>query len=163
MGPNLASRFQQTGDPEEVQDEITKKYLELSAEELQRFPAPEEGKPVKRKLNEADAFAAQFSVWSWVDLQNRSAGVAPSVAVVTEQRNLRFNETHSHSRWILRLSHDQNRDVDLAAIPAPSKRAVNPAPSSAREVACSSRPELTVPPGSVCLCVRGLLAGLLGV
>ena len=57
--------------------------------------APEEGKPVKRKLNEADAFAAQFSVWGWVDVQNRSACVALSVAVVTEQRNLRFSETQS--------------------------------------------------------------------
>ena len=41
--PNLASRFQQTGDPEEVQDVNTKKYLELSTEELQRGLAPEEG------------------------------------------------------------------------------------------------------------------------
>ena len=53
------------------------------------------GEPVKRKLNEADALAAQFSVWGWVDLQNRSAGVALSVAVVIEQRNLRFQETKS--------------------------------------------------------------------
>ena len=93
--PNLASRFQQTGDPEEVQDEITKQYLELSTEELQRCPAPEEGKPVKHKLNEADAFATQFSVWSWVDLQTRSAGVAPSVPVVAEQWNFGFSETQS--------------------------------------------------------------------
>ena len=93
--PNLASRFQQTGDPEEVQDEITKQYLEFSTEELQRCPAPEEGKPVKHKLNEADAFAAQFSVWSWVDLQTRSAGVAPSVPVVAEQRTFGFSETQS--------------------------------------------------------------------
>ena len=93
--PNLLSRFQQTGDPEEVQAEISKKYLELSTEELHRLLAPAEGQPVKRQLNQAHAFAAQFSVWSWVDLSNRSAGVAPSVADVIEQRNLRFSETQS--------------------------------------------------------------------
>ena len=93
--PNLLSRFQQTGDTEEVQDEISKKYLELSTEELHRLLAPTERQTVKRQLNQAHAFAAQFSVWSWVDLQNRSAGVAPSVADVIEQRNLRFSETQS--------------------------------------------------------------------
>ena len=40
---NLVSRIQRTGDPEEVHDEITKKYFEVSTEELQRFPAPETG------------------------------------------------------------------------------------------------------------------------
>ena len=53
------------------------------------------GKPVKHKLNEADAFATQFSVWSWVDLQTRSAGVAPSVPAVAEQWNFGFSETQS--------------------------------------------------------------------
>ena len=59
------------------------------------FLRRKEGKPVKHKLNEADAFAAQFSVWSWVDLQTRSAGVAPSVPVVAEQWNFGFSETQS--------------------------------------------------------------------
>ena len=93
--PNLLSRFQQTGEPEEVQDEITKKYLELSAEELKRLLEPEGRTSVKHPLNQAHAFAAQFSVWNWVDAQNSSAGVAPSVAEVIKQRNLRFNETQS--------------------------------------------------------------------
>ena len=93
--PNLLSRFQQTGDTEEVQDEISKKYLELSTEELHRLLAPTEGQPAKRQLNQAHAFAAQFSVWSWVDLQTRSAGVAPSVPVVAEQRTFGFSETQS--------------------------------------------------------------------
>ena len=52
---NLVSRFQQTGDPEEVQGQITKKYIGLSTEELQRLLAPEEGKPLKHDLNEAHA------------------------------------------------------------------------------------------------------------
>ena len=85
---NLLSHFQQTGDPEEVQAEISKKYLELSTEELHRLLAPTVGQTAKRQLNQAHAFAAQFSVWNWVDLQNRKAGVAPTVADVIEQRKL---------------------------------------------------------------------------
>ena len=53
---NLVSRIQQTGDPEEVQGQITKKYIGLSAEELQRLLAPEEGKPLKHQLNQAHVF-----------------------------------------------------------------------------------------------------------
>ena len=93
--PNLLSRFQQTAEPQEVQDEITKKYLELSAEDLRRLLEPEGGTWVKRPLNQAHAFAAQFCVWNWVDAQNRCAGVAPSVADVIQQRNIRLNETQS--------------------------------------------------------------------
>ena len=93
--PHLLSRFQQTGELEKVQEEITKKYLELSAEDLKRLLEPEGRTSVKHPLNQAHAFAAQFSVWSWVGAQNRSAGVAPSVADVIKQRNLRINETQS--------------------------------------------------------------------
>ena len=93
--PNLLSRFQQTAEPEEVQDEITKKYLELSVEDLRRLLEPEGRTSAKHPLNQAHAFAAQFCVWNWVDAQNRSAGVAPSVADVIKQRNSRLHETQS--------------------------------------------------------------------
>ena len=93
--PKVLSRFQQTADPEEAKDEIAKKYLELSAEELQRLLEPIGRTSVKHPLNQAHAFATQFSVWNWVDEQNRSAGVAPSVADVIKQRNMRLEETQS--------------------------------------------------------------------
>ena len=44
------------GDPEELQGQITKKYIGLSTEELQRLLAPEEGKPLKHQPNQAHAF-----------------------------------------------------------------------------------------------------------
>ena len=53
---NLVSRIQQTGDPEEVQGQITKKYIGFSTEELQRLLAPEERKPLKHQLNQAHVF-----------------------------------------------------------------------------------------------------------
>ena len=39
--PNLLSRFQQTAEPEEVQEDTTKKYLELSVEDLRRLLEPD--------------------------------------------------------------------------------------------------------------------------
>ena len=53
---NMVSRFQQTGDPEKVLGQITKKYIGLSTEELPRLLAPEEGKPLKHQVNQAHAF-----------------------------------------------------------------------------------------------------------
>ena len=39
--PRLLSRFQQTAEPEEVKEAITKAYLELSAAEIEALLAPE--------------------------------------------------------------------------------------------------------------------------
>ena len=50
---------------------------------------------MKHPLNQAHAFATQFSDLNWVDEQNRRAGVAPSVADVIKQRSLRFEKTQS--------------------------------------------------------------------
>ena len=129
--PNLLSRFQQTAEPEEVQDEITKKYLELSVEDLRRLLEPEGRTSVKHPLNQAHAFAAQFCVWNWVDAQNRSAGVAPSVADVIKQRNSRLHETQSgiwgeftaasstqqaaSCKWVARWKRDWNLAFDEAS------------------------------------------------
>ena len=60
--PNLLSRFQQTADPKEVQDEITKKYFELSVEDLRRLLEPDGRTSAKHPLNQAHAFAAEFCV-----------------------------------------------------------------------------------------------------
>ena len=66
----LMSRFQQTAEPEEVQDEITNNFLELSAEELQRMLEPEGRTSAKQSFHQAHAFATQFAVWNWVDEQH---------------------------------------------------------------------------------------------
>ena len=129
--PNLLSRFQQTADPEQVQDEITKKYLELSTEEIAQLLAPADGQTGKHQLNQAHAFAAQFSIWSWVDLQNRKAGVAPTVADVIEQRNLQLDkrkssiwgeyptassmEKSASYKWVARWKRDWNLAVGKAS------------------------------------------------
>ena len=55
--PNLLSRFQQTADPEEVEDAITKAYVALTAEELEQLLAPDSRVSKRSAVNQAHAFA----------------------------------------------------------------------------------------------------------
>ena len=93
--PNLLSRFQQTANHEHVKDEIGRRFLELSAEELRALleqPSPASG---KQSFHQAQAFATEFALWNWVDEQNRGQGVAPSIADVIKQRNLHLDAARS--------------------------------------------------------------------
>ena len=93
--PNLLSRFQQTADPDDVKDEIGRRFLELSAEELRAMLEQAGPASVRSPFHQAQAFATQFAVWNWVDEQNRGEGVAPSVADVIKQRNLQLDAARS--------------------------------------------------------------------
>ena len=93
--PNLVSRFQQTADPEEVEEAITEAYLALTAEELGQLLAPDGRVSKNGAVGQAHAFATQFSVWKWVDEQNCYTGLAPSVAEVVQRRNLFLDETEA--------------------------------------------------------------------
>ena len=93
--PSLLSRFQQTAEPEEVEEAITKAYLELTAEELEQLLAPSGRVSTRSTANQAHALATQFAVWKWVDQQNCCTGLAPSVAEVVKQRNLCLDETNA--------------------------------------------------------------------
>ena len=123
--PKLTSRFQQTVEPEQVEDAITEKFMELSAEELQRLLEPGDKRKSSQPLNQAHAFAIQYDVWHWVDDRNRNVGVAPSVAEVIHQRNLLLSEMQSHAcgefttttystekaasyKWVANWKHDWN-------------------------------------------------------
>ena len=95
--PKLTSRFQQTVEPEQVEDAIFEKFMELSDDELQRLLVPGDRRCSKQPLNQAHAFALQYNVWHWVDDRNRNVGVAPSVAEVIHQRNFVISEMQSHA------------------------------------------------------------------
>ena len=93
--PNLLSRFQQTANPKDVEDEIGKRFLELPAEELRAMLEQTGPASAKRPFHQAQEFATQFAVWNWVDEQNRGEGLAPSVADVIKQRNLQLDAAQS--------------------------------------------------------------------
>ena len=93
--PNLVSRFQQTADPEEVEEAITEAYLALTAEELEQMLAPHSRVSKGSAVSQAHAFATQFAVWKWVDETNCCTGLAPSVAEVVQRRNLCLDETEA--------------------------------------------------------------------
>ena len=82
--PNLVSRFQQTADPEEVEEAITEAYLALTAEELEQLLAPHSRVSKGSAVSQAHAFATQLAVWEWVDEANCCTRLAPSVAEVVQ-------------------------------------------------------------------------------
>ena len=82
--PNLVSRFQQTADPEEVEEAITEAYLALTAEELEQLLAPDGRVSKGSAVSQAHAFATQLAVWEWVDEANCCTRLAPSVAEVVQ-------------------------------------------------------------------------------
>ena len=93
--PHLLCRFELTADVEEVEKELCQRYLALDEAALQSVLQPSSQPTQRRMLNQAQAFALDFSMVEWVETLNQEQGLAPSVAELIKKRRLSVEESQA--------------------------------------------------------------------
>ena len=89
--PALQQRFKVTAETEEVEEELSSRYLALDAKELSSILQPTTVS-AQRRLQQATSFSADFSLVQWVDTLNQEKGLAPSVHELIKKRRLSIAE-----------------------------------------------------------------------
>ena len=89
--PALQQRFKVTAETEELEEELTAKYLALTAEQLSSILQPTTVS-AQRLLQQATSFSADFSLVQWVDSLNEDKGLAPGVHELIKKRRLTIAE-----------------------------------------------------------------------
>ena len=81
----LIERFELSADAEQVEEELSARFLASSDETLAMMLAPS-SQPALQLLKAAREFAADVVLASWVCSQNLDKGVAPTVGDIIQQR-----------------------------------------------------------------------------